>query len=135
MKKNMYMILLSLMIAQPVWAQNIKKMSDAEQLGMLAGWAMACGAEKKLEDFEIIASRLLANQSATDELEKHEVQVYTQAKWVALQQQKKGNLADCHEILEGFNNLPLFNATVYADGSVKLPDGAWSKPLRPIKKR
>ena len=78
---------------------------------------------------------MLANQSATDELEKHEVQVYTQAKWVALQQQKKGNLADCHEILEGFNNLPLFNATVYADGSVKLPDGAWSKPLRPIKKR
>jgi len=134
MRRKFYFALLFFVLAQPVIAQNIKSMSDAEQLGMTAGLAMACDSSK-LEDFEVIASRLIANQSATDEIEKKEVRVYTQAKWDALQRQKKGNPADCKEILEHFDKLPLFNSYVYGDGSVQLPDGAWSKPLRPVKKR
>jgi len=135
MKKNMCFILLGLLFIQPALAQNIKKMSDAEQLGMTAGLALACGADKKLEDFELIASRLLANQAATDELERKQAQEYIEAKWDTMQRQKKGNPSDCREILESFESLPIFNSTVYADGSVKLPDGSWSKPLRPVKKR
>lgn len=135
MKKNMCFILLGLLFVQPALAQNIRKMSDAEQLGMTAGLALACGSDKKLEDFELISARLLANQAATDELERKQAQEYIEAKWDAMQRQKKGNPSDCREILESFENLPLFNSTVYADGSVKLPDGSWSKPLRPVKKR
>ncbi len=133
MKKRL--ILLCFMIVQPVFAQNIGRMTDAEQLGMMAGLAMGCGAEKKLEDFELIASRLLANQAATDKLEKREVWVYSQAKWEALQRVKRDHTVNCKEILDHFDKLPLFDSTVYADGSVKLPDGVWSKPIRPIKKR
>jgi hypothetical protein len=116
-------------------AQNVQKMSDAEQLGMMAGLAMACGADKKLEDFDLIASRLLANQSPTEQEEIRQVKVYTQAKWEALQREKRDHTVSCQEVLDSFQKLPLFNAIVYADGSVKLPDGIWSKPLRPVKKR
>ena len=114
-------------------AQNVQKMSDAEQLGMMAGLATACGAEKKLEDFELISARLLANDSPTEESEKQKVWQYMRAKWDAMQRQKQEAPVPCNEILESFNKLPIFNSIVYKDGSVKLPDGSWSKPLRPMK--
>ena len=134
MKRMFYLFLLGVAMPFGVCAQNVRAMSDAEQLGMFAGWAMACGSTTKLEDFELIASRILANQSPSDEIEKKQVRIYSQAKWDALNQQKKGNQADCTEILEHFDQLPLFNSTVYGDGSVKLPDGTWSRPLRPVKR-
>ena len=96
---------------------------------------MACGSDKKLEDFELISSRLIANQSPTEEEELRQSRIYTQAKWDALQRETKEHTVNCKEVLDHFNKLPLFNSIVYADGSVKLPDGIWSKPLRPIKKR
>ena len=132
--KHVVFVVLSFVFVSSAVAQNIRKMSDAEQLGMTAGLAMACGADKKLEDFDLIAGRFLANQSPTEEIEKQQARVYAQAKWDALQQQKKGNLSDCKEILQRFNELPLFNSIVYGDGSIKLPDGNWSKPLRPLKR-
>ena len=114
-------------------AQNVQKMSDAEQLGMMAGLAMACGSEKKLEDYELIASRLIANPAPSEQIEKQQIRFYMQAKWDAMQRQQKDPPVSCKEVLEHFNKLPLFNSIVYRDGSVKLPDGTWSKPLRPLK--
>lgn len=117
----------------PVQAQNVQKMSDAEQLGMMAGLASACGASQKLEDFELISSRLIANPAASEEIEKQQIRLYMQAKWDAMQRQQKNPPVSCQEVLEHFNQLPLFNSIVYRDGSVKFPDGTWSKPLRPLK--
>lgn len=128
-------LILAIFVMCEAKAQNIRAMSDAEQLGMTAGLAMACGADKKLEDFDLISARILANQSPTDEAERREAKVYAQAKWDAMMRQKKGKQSDCKEIIEHFNKLPLFNSIVYSDGSVKLPDGTWSRPLRPIQKR
>lgn len=135
MKYMMYFVCLGLFISVTSNAQNIQKLSDAEQLGMMAGLAMACGSDKKLEDFELISSRLIANQSPTEEEELRQSRIYTQAKWDALQRETKEHTVNCKEVLDHFNKLPLFNSIVYADGSVKLPDGIWSKPLRPVKKR
>lgn len=116
-----------------VQAQNVQNMSDAEQLGMMAGLAAACGAEKKLEDFELISARLLANDSPTEESEKQKIWQYMKSKWDAMQRQKQDAPASCNEIIEHFNKLPIFNSIVYKDGSVQLPDKTWSKPLRPLK--
>ena len=134
MKHILCLVCVGLIFAVCASAQNIRSMSDAEQLGMTAGLALACGSQKKLEDFELIAARLLANQSPSDAAEKQQARVYAQAKWEAMTRQKKGNPSDCKDILEHFDQLPLFNSTVYGDGSVKLPDGNWSRPLRPIKR-
>ena len=114
-------------------AQNIQKMSDAEQLGMMAGLAAACGATQKLEDYELISSRLIANPAPSEQIEKQQIRFYMQSKWEAMQRQQKDPPVSCKEVLEHFNELPIFNSIVYRDGSVKLPDGAWSKPLRPLK--
>ena len=134
MKVLLCLVFFSIVSPICAYGQNIRNMSDAEQLGMLAGLAMACGSEKKLEDFELIASRILANQSPSDEIEKQQARIYAQAKWEAMMRQKKGNPSDCKDILEHFEQLPLFDSIVYGDGSIKFPDGAWSKPLRPVKR-
>ena len=118
-----------------VEAKSPQHMSEEEQLGTMAGLAFACGSKQKLEDFELIASRLLANKSSSDAEEKQKIRIYMQAKWQALQQQKSGSDVSCTEILEHFDKLPLFNSIVYRDGSVKLPDGKWSRPIRTTKRR
>lgn len=115
-------------------AKSVQDMTEEEQLGMLAGLALACDSKQKLEDFELIASRLIANKTASAAEEKQKIRVYMEAKWQALQQQKHNSKVSCAEILEHFDALPLFNSIVYADGSVKLPDGKWSKPIRPVKR-
>lgn len=108
------------------------KMTDAERLGIMAGSAVACGSTKKLDDFELIASRILANQSATDEIENANVRTYMETKYRVMNMQKK-DMGTCDEVLRQFNSLPIFQSIVYADGSVKLPDGKWSKPIRKVK--
>ena len=118
-------------ISHNLSAQNIQKMSEAEQLGMTAGLAAACGAQK-LSDFELIASRLIANAAPTEKAEKQQIRAYMQMRYNTIQRQKKDAPIPCSEILEHFNQIPLFNAIVYRDGSVKLPDGVWSKPIRPL---
>lgn len=131
---RLFFLGLSLIIALSApRAQNVQKMSDAEQLGMMAGLAMACGSTKKLEDYELISSRLIANPAVSEEIEKQHIRMYMQAKWDAMQRQQKDPPVSCKEVLEHFNKLPIFNSIVYRDGSVKLPDGTWSKPLRPLK--
>jgi len=129
----LFFILSFFLISIPTQAQNIQKMTDAEQLGMMAGLAAACGSTKKLEDFELISARLLANSSPTEENEKQKIWKYMSAKWNAMQRQQKEVPVPCAEVLEHFNQLPLFQSIVYSDGSVKLPDDTWSRPLRPLK--
>ena len=113
MNRILCFILLGIALPCCVNAQSLNALSEAEQLGMTAGLAMACGSGKKLEDFELIAARLLANPSASEEIEKQQLGVYVRAKWEALTRQKR-DLSNCKEVLEHFDRLPLFNSIVYS---------------------
>ena len=126
--------LFSFVSSSLVNAKSVQDMSEEEQLGTLAGAALACGSKQKLEDFELISSRLIANKTASEAEEKQKIRIYMEAKWKALQQQKNSSGVSCSEVLDHFNRLPLFDSIVYKDGSVKLPDGKWSRPIRPVKR-
>ncbi len=130
--KHFLCILLILGFCPICLAQSGKEITDAEQLGTVAGLAAACKAQK-LDDFELIASRILANQSETDEAELANVRLYASTKYSILRRHKKNPQMTCAEIIDHFNKLPLFDSVVYADGTVKLSDGTWSKPKRPLK--
>ena len=134
MKNSICFVLCALVLSGSVQAQSLKEMSDAEQLGMMAGLALACGGGKKLDDYELISARILANEAPTDTEENRQARIYAQAKWDAMQRAKKDTKTDCREVMAHFNKLPIFNSIVYGDGSVKLPDGVWSKPIRPVKR-
>lgn len=117
-------------------AQNrpVQNAALANQLGAAAGAAYACNAGKSLEDFEVIASRLLANTAETVADEQSLDEIYVEAKVRAIKVHKKEHPMSCQEILKRFKNMRIFKFIVYADGSVKMDDGTIMHPKRPVKK-
>lgn len=125
--------LVALLTICPVWAQSdttLNGVGDASQLGMMAGLALACDAGAKLDDYELIAARILSNQAQTKANEKKSAKEFAEAKFNAFQKQKQAPEATCGEILESFNHLSIFKSVVYADGTVKLPNGQFLKPRK-----
>ena len=130
-------VLLLFLAAVPVKADDIERttegMTEAEQLGVTAGLALACNAGSKLDDFELIASRLIANKALTQEAEQKGYREFAEAKFGAYNEQKNNPHESCGAILDSFNRLPLFRSVVFADGGLKMYDGTYLKPPRPIK--
>ena len=135
MKKLILLILL--LVAVPVYVQADERttegMTEAEQLGVTAGLALACNAGGKLDDFELIASRLIANKALTAEAEQKGYREFAEAKFRAYNEQKNDPKESCGAILDSFNRLPLFRSVVFADGGLKMYDGTYLKPVRPVK--
>ena len=107
-----------------------KGLTETQKLGITAGTAYACHADKRLQDFELIVSYILKNKSKTPQIAKKQVQEYAQAKFDAYRKQLYFPSLSCPEILEGFYNLPLLKSVVYKDGTIKLPDGKIIKPQK-----
>ena len=110
-------------------------LSEASQLGITAGLALACNAGSKLDDFELIASRIIADKALTEEAEKVGYREFAEAKFRAYKEQRNSPKESCGAVLDSFNRLPIFKSTVYADGGVKMYDGTYLKPRRPVNKK
>jgi len=121
-------ILLCLLIAFEGQAQTTQTYSEAEQMGVMAGLAYACGSTQKLKDFELIATQILANKSTSDEETNQKLQQFATTKYRYMKRQKDSPRMSCKEVLEHFNNMPIFQSTVYSDGTIKMYDGTWLKP-------
>lgn len=141
MKKNNLIslcVLLGLLITTPSFAtsRTMRGVSETEQLGISAGVALACKVDmEQLKNYEMIASRIIANPLKTDALEKEALRVYAQAKLKAYQEQKKQNLMNCSEVLDRFEEQEIFNSVIYKDGTIKMPNGKVIKPKRPLTKK
>lgn len=131
MKKMSISLIVCLLFSFQAAAQNdrtLQGITENQQLGMMAGLALACDAGGKLDDYELIASRIIANQAQTDADERKAVREYAEYKFSTFKEQKENPQASCGEVLDTFSHLPIFKSTVYADGSVKMPDGRLLKP-------
>ena len=134
MKKSAF--LMCLLLSGSVLAageRTIEGMTEAEELGLTAGLALACNAGGKLDDFELIASRIIANKALTAELEQKGYREFAEAKFNAYTEQRNDPQETCGAVLDSFNNLPIFRSVVFADGGLKMYDGTYLKPLRPVK--
>ena len=127
-------LILGLLLPLTVFGQQrtIKNMTDAEQLGAMAGVALACNAGNKLDDFELIASYLIGGQASTKTERTEAFKSYASEKLRTYNIQKKETPESCEEVLNHFYNLPIFGATVYKDGRVKMPDGKMITPKAQI---
>ena len=91
----------------------------------MAGLADACGSKDKLKNYELIAARLIANKSASEEEEMQAYRRYAEEKVLAKRKHQKSPKMTCGEILNRFQNMPLFKSIVYKDGSLKFYDGTY----------
>ena len=115
--------------------RTLEGMTEAQELGITAGLALACNAGAKLDDFELIASRLIANKALTAADEQKGYRQFAEEKFRAYNEQRNHPRESCGAVLDSFNQLPLFQSVVYADGGLKMYDGTYLKPLRPVKKQ
>ena len=109
----------------PVLSAKLSLLDEAAQLGTMAGLAEACGEKKKLENFELISARLIANKSNSEEQEMEGYRRYAEEKLRAAREHKKSPKMTCGEILNRFQKMPLFKSVVYKDGSLKFYDGTY----------
>ena len=114
-----------------VQAQTLSGMTDAQQLGTFAGLALACNAGNRLDDFQLIAGYIIANQATSEAQRKKAFEQFAEEKMRTYNMQRQEPRESCDVILKHFYNLPIFGATVYADGTVKFADG---RILRPYNK-
>lgn len=137
-KKTLILFFAVLMPTLPLRAEITSRttngLSEPEQLGITAGTALACNAGGQLDDFELIASRLIANKALTEAAEKEGYRAYAEAKFNAYSEQRKNPQMSCGQVLDSFRNLPLFRSVVYADGTIKMYDGTYLRPQRPVTK-
>lgn len=122
MKKLIFLLFMWIL---PVMAAKLSIFDEADQLGTMAGLASACGAGEKLDNYELIAARLIANKSDSEEQEKEGYRRYAAEKFRAMQEHKKSPKMTCGEILNRFQKMPLFKSVVYKDGSLKFYDGTY----------
>lgn len=115
-----------------VFGAKLSVSDEAALLGTMSGLADACGENnKKISDFELIAARLIAVKSMTDDEEIAGYQRYAQEKMIAMKKQKSSPKMACNEVLRRFENMSIFKSIVYSDGSLKLSDGTFLKAMRP----
>lgn len=139
MKKNILVLFcFGLMLIMPLEgmaaSRTAKGVSLTEQLGISAGVALACQVDTdQLKNYEMIASRIIANPLKTEKEEKEALNVYAKAKLKAFQEQKKKTLMRCGEVLKRFEKQDIFKSVIYRDGTIKMPNGQVVKPQRPFK--
>ena len=87
-----------------------KSMTDAQQLGAMAGVALACNAGSRLDDFELIASYIMGNSAATEEARTTAFKEYAAEKLRTYNLQRDQKPTPCPEALQHFYTKPNTNA-------------------------
>ena len=123
--KKFFLVLFLLQGISPAFAAQLSVLDEAAQLGTMAGLAQACGSTKKLENYELIAARLIANKSKSVEAEQFGYRRYAEEKLNAARTHLKSPKMSCNEIIKRFEKMPIFKSIVYKDGSLKFYDGTF----------
>ena len=122
-------ILVFFVLATPVSAQMAYE-DEARALGAVAGQGLACGSSK-YDTFELLARAIILTKSPNDSLQSKALKIFTEEKADVFVSKQLDNFADCRRIVERFDAQDIFKATLYADGTVKMPDGQILTPRQP----
>lgn len=103
---------------------------EVKALGAVAGQGMACGASK-YNTFELLARAILISKAPSDRVQSEAVYAYNEAKANAYISKQMDGFYECAAINRRFDNQDIFKATLYRDGTIKMPDGTIITPRQP----
>ncbi|MBE6452271.1 MAG: hypothetical protein E7012_02135 [Alphaproteobacteria bacterium] len=103
---------------------------EVKALGAISGQGLACGSTK-YDDFELLARAILLTKSPSDILQNKAIYAYSEEKANAYMSKELDGFYGCSEIIRRFDNQEIFKATLYADGTIKMPDGQILTPRIP----
>lgn len=126
MKKFLFVLLL--LYSSGANAQ-MSYLDEAKTLGIIAGQGLACQAAK-YQTFELLARAIILTKSPSDNLQSEGLKAYMKEKADIFVSKQLDGFADCPEIAARFDNQDIFKATLYADGTIKMPDGQIITPRK-----
>ena len=103
---------------------------EVRALGAISGQGLACGASK-YDTFELLARAILLTKSPSDKLQRDAIYAYSEEKANAYMSKEMDGYFECQQINERFDNQEIFKAVLYADGTIKMPDGQILTPRKP----
>lgn len=123
-------ILSAITVATNVWAESVSYTDEVKALGYVAGQGMACGASKS-QTFEMLARAILITKAVSNKAQADAMYTYNNSKADAYFAKQADGMYDCSDIVRRFDSQPIYQATLYADGSIKMPDGKLFTPRKP----
>jgi len=106
---------------------NNNYLEDVKNFGYVAGEGLACGASR-YPSYELVARAFLVSSARSDSEQAKGMYEYNNAKATAYINKRSDGLLNCSEINSRFDNQKIFNAKLYKNGTLKMPDGKVIKP-------
>ncbi len=126
---RLLIIAMLFVVATPAKAQ-MAYVDEARALGVVAGQGLACGSAK-YDTFELLARAIILTKSPSDAMQDKALRVFTEEKADVFVAKQLDNFADCANIVARFDAQDIFKATLYTDGTIKMPDGQILTPRQP----
>lgn len=105
-------------------------LDEMKALGTVAGQGLVCGSSK-YDQFEMLARAIMLSKAPNQDMLQKGIYAYTETKanTYLSKQMDAGYL--CGEIVQRFDEQEIFQATLYEDGTIKMPDGKIITPKMP----
>lgn len=105
-------------------------MDEVKALGAVAGQALACGSPK-YDTFELLARAIMISKAPSDKLQADAMYTYNEAKANSYVSKQMDGFYECDQFIALFTKQDIFKATLYRDGTLKMPDGNIITPRNP----
>ncbi|MDD4556379.1 MAG: hypothetical protein PHE89_03515 [Alphaproteobacteria bacterium] len=105
-------------------------MDEVKALGVVAGQGLACGSSK-YDTFEMLARAIMITKAPSNAIQEQAMYKYNDEKANAYVSKQFDGFYGCDTINQRFDNQEIFQATLYRDGTIKMPDGKVLTPRQP----
>ena len=131
MKKGIALLsFLGILMSGEAQAQAVSYTDEVKALGAVAGQGLACGSTK-YDTFEMLARAIMITKAASNSIQEQAMYRYNEEKANAYVSKQFDGFYDCERINQRFDSQEIFQATLYRDGTIKMPDGKILTPRQP----
>lgn len=127
--KKLLLLSIFCLLTQNVQAQ-MPYLEEIKALGTISGQGMACGSAK-FDTFEMLARAIMLTKSPGSSTLNNAVYEYNEAKANSYISKQMDGFYQCAMIIDRFDNQEIFKTVLYADGTLKMPDGTIIRPREP----
>lgn len=126
MKKTL-VFLLAALTADIAQAKDVSYIEEMQSLGAVSGQGLACNASK-YDTFELLARAIMISKASSDAEQANGMKAYNEYKADAFISKMRDGFDDCKNIAAAFDKQAIFKATLYGNGTIKMPDGSIITP-------
>lgn len=129
MKKILPIVTLLLLLWRPACGQ-VPYLEEVKALGIISGQGMACGSTKH-PTFEMLARAIMLTKAPNPKMLNEAAYLYSEKKADTYLSKQMDGYYQCDAIIRRFDNQDIFKINLYADGTLKMPDGQIITPRQP----